>query len=290
MSMTRAALGCIAWIVGAALPISAQPHPRLVGEHYAPSFGKLRDTLYLMDTTYLEVRLDKQLILQHFRSGRVDTYTCSTGDPSIKDGIATRPGIFTIQSKAKKTMSQEFQVYLNYWMGFDGGIGFHGLDGRSYYRHLGRRPSSHGCVRISNETGAKLFGNVRNGTPVFVHTGSPARVVAFADSSVTNLRPIDENDGALLTSRLAAVTAGRWEDPTLEEHLALPRGKRPATKVGVGYVDPRLTVQYPLPLIAVPVMPPPPAPRLSAARLLKPSPEAATEQSDLGGSQGSESN
>ncbi|MEO5931905.1 MAG: L,D-transpeptidase, partial [Candidatus Kapaibacterium sp.] len=111
------------------------------GKEYHPSFGRLRDTLFVLDSSYLEVRLDRQIILHHFRSGRIDTYPCSTGTPTITDGIATRPGIFSVQSKAKKTMSQEFQVYLNYWMGFDGGIGFHGLDGRSYYRFLGKRPS-----------------------------------------------------------------------------------------------------------------------------------------------------
>jgi hypothetical protein len=289
MKMIRAALGCLAIAAAASTTLPAQPQ-QLFNEPYGPSFGKLRDTLYLLDTTYLEVQLDRQMILQHFRSGRVDTYTCSTGDPRIKDGIATRPGIFTVQSKAKKTLSQEFQVYLNYWMGFDGGIGFHGLDSRSYYRHLGRRPSSHGCVRISNETGAKLFGNVRNGTPVYVHAGSPARVIAFADSTLTNLRPIDENDGDLLASRLAAVAAGRWEDPSLGQHLALPRGKRPAAKVGVGYVDPRLTVQYPLRLIAMPVIPSAPGPLLSAARFLKSRAEGAADHFDLGDSRSSGEN
>jgi len=251
----------------------------LLTEPYAPSFAKLRDTLYLLDTTYLEVRLDQQMIHHHFRSGRVESYPCSSGDPRIKDGIATRPGIFTVQSKAKKAMSQEFQVYLNYWMGFDGGIGFHGLDGRSYYRYLGRRASSHGCVRISNETGAKLFGNVRNGTTVYVHNGSPARVIAFADSSMPGLRPLGTDDADLLAARLSAVASGRWSDASLAERLAIPRGKRLGLKVGVGQADPRLIVQYPLKIVAVPLVLPRSRPAPSRAMFLSLQP--ASEDHDL---------
>src|SRR5688500_19086287 len=159
------------WKLGAAASLllacsissSADPNGPLI-EGYNPSFGLLRDTVLVLDSTFLEVRLNEQAIYQHFRSGRVARYTCSSGDPRIKDGIATREGIYAIQWKAKKHMSQTFQCNLNYWMPFDGGIGFHGLEGRSYYRHLGRRPSSHGCVRIANETGQKILKDAPRGT------------------------------------------------------------------------------------------------------------------------------
>lgn len=233
----------------------AQPGIHVKTGGYSPSFGILRDTVYVMDTTYVEIRLDQQKILYHFRDGRVDSYLCSTGTPSIKDGIATRPGIFTIQSKAKKTMSQEFQVYLNYWMGFDGGIGLHGLDHRSYYRFLGRRASSHGCVRISNESGAQLFGKVSMGTVVYVHSGSPARIIAFGDSTMSGLEPIYDIDKGVLKRRLSAVEIGRWDDSSLGARLAIPARKRLHERIDVGSVSPKLVVQYPIPLIPVPVKP-----------------------------------
>jgi hypothetical protein len=223
---------------------------------YEPSFALLRDTLYLLDTTYLEVRLDKQMIYQHYRSGRVERHLCSTGDPSIDDGIATREGIFTIQSKEKKHMSQQFQVYLNYWMPFDGGIGFHGLEGHSYYRYLGRRRSSHGCVRIANETGAALFRTTSGGTVVYVHSGSPARVIRFADESMTDLMPMKEADYALLAQRLDAVIERRWDDSSLTRRLAISARQRLTGRVGVGRIDPTATVQKPIPLIILPFTPP----------------------------------
>ncbi len=232
------------------LPAAAQSdRGRLLVPDYRPSFGKLRDTLFLLDTTYLEVRLDQQAIYQHFRSGKVERYLCSTGNPTIKDGIATRPGIYTIQWKAKKYLSQQFDVYLNYWMPFDGGIGFHGLQGRSYYRFLGRRASSHGCVRISNETGSRLFSTSGRGTLVFVHSGTPARVVAFADSSLPGLQIVNELDAGLLARRLDAVTSGRLDDSTLIQRLGLAARTHFAGRVGVGSISPAFVAQGELPLL-----------------------------------------
>lgn len=269
--------------------LNAQPISMhaLSGERYQPSFGKLRDTLYLLDTTYVEVRLDEQAIYQYFRSGRVDRYTCSTGDSRIKDGIATRQGIFTIGGRSKRTLSQQFQVYLNYWMQFDGGIGFHGLDSRSYYRHLGRRPSSHGCVRISNETGNKLFANVRSGMVVYVHSGTPARVLKFADSSLPGLRSINDVDLATLNNRVDAVRLGRWYDSSLRTRVMIPsRGKLPG-KIAVGSVDPKMIVRYPLRTIYLPPVEPvhshkiSPAPALSIpAEQLAPEGEKLSSSTD----------
>jgi hypothetical protein len=259
--MMRSLLSTLLLALGSlALPwLSLHGQPALsVLEGYQPSFNKLRDTLFLLDTTYLEVRLNEQMIYQHFRSGHVDRYPCSTGDPSIKDGIATRQGIFTIGGRSKRTLSQQFQVYLNYWMQFDGGIGFHGLDTRSYYRFLGRRPSSHGCVRISNETGTKLFGNVRSGMVVYVHGGSPARILAFADSSNPGLRSIYEIDTAILNKRIDAVRGGRWYDSSLQAQVVIPSRKKLPGKIAVGTVDPRMIVQYPIRLIELPLALPQP--------------------------------
>jgi hypothetical protein len=219
---------------------------------YEPSFGLLRDTLYVLDSTYLEVRLDQQAIYQHFRSGRVARYLCSTGDPRLEDGISTREGIYSIQWKSKKYMSQQFQVYLNYWMPFDGGIGFHGLQGRSYYRYLGRRASSHGCVRIANETGAKLFATAPRGTVVWVHGGSPARVLRFADSAMPGLRIMDVIDDDLLDARLDAVLGRRAEDSSLATPIALRPGRPFSGGIAVGRVAPSHSADRTLPLRTIP--------------------------------------
>jgi hypothetical protein len=264
-----ATLALLGGLLSPTAPLHAQPRPTsLLAGNYRPSYGKLRDTLFILDTTYLEVRLDRQMIYQHFRSGRIDSYPCSTGDPRIEDGIATRPGIFTIQGKAKKTLSQQFQVYLNYWMQFDGGIGFHGLQGHSYYRFLGHRASSHGCVRISNESGAQIFKNVSTGTVVFVHSGSPARILSFADSSLAGLRVIYEIDEPVFKQRLNSVIADQWEDSSLTTRLALAPRKRLSKSIAVGSVNPNRITQYRIPIIEPPFLAP--RPTFPVSTLLRP--------------------
>ncbi len=219
-----------------------------------PSFALLRDTLYVHDSVYLEVRLDKQAIYQHFRDGTTKRYLCSTGNPRQPDAIATREGLFNIQWKSRRYMSRQFQVWLNYWMPFDGGIGFHGLDGRSYYRYLGRRPSSHGCIRISNETGKALFGSTPNGTLVFVHSGTPARILQFADSTDSGLEFLTEEHQELLQQRLKAVTTRRAGDTSLSIRLAIPSGKKTFRKIAVGNAEGIAPIQYPVTPVRVPLL------------------------------------
>jgi hypothetical protein len=253
LAATAAALSCL-WLQADAQPRNGELplQQSIFGAGYQPSFGLLRDTLYLLDSAYLEVRLDQQMIYQHYRSGRVEKYPCSTGNPGIPDGIATREGIFTIQWKAKKHMSQEFGVYLNYWMPFDGGIGFHGLEGHSYYAHLGKRQSSHGCVRISNETGARIFGSSPSGTVVYVHGPSPARLLRFADSGLTGLTVMEHPDFDLLTRRLNGIMASRWDDSLVAMRLALPARSRLTNRINVGHVDPHRVAQRPIMLLKLP--------------------------------------
>ena len=220
----------------------------------SPRHAFLRDTLYVLDSVYLEVRIDKQTVYQYFRNGTVKRYPCSTGNRRLKDGIATREGIFSVQWKSKRYMSRQFEVWLNYWMPFDGGIGFHGLDGRSYYRHLGRRPSSHGCVRISNETGRAIFPTVSRGTLVYVHKGMPARLLVFGDPSDSSLRVITNDDKELLATRLDAVHQRRADATALQERLALTSGKKTFRKIPVGMAKGIAPVQYRVEPTELPLM------------------------------------
>lgn len=194
------------------------------------------------------------MVYQHFQDGTTKKFPCSTGNRALKDGIATREGIFTVQWMSKRYMSQRFETWLNYWMPFDGGIGFHGLDGRSYYKYLGRRPSSHGCVRISNETGRELYKETYTGTIVYVHNGSPARLLTFATPADTsNLRIIDEQDTELLAERLDAVHRCQENHPALTEQLAIKAGKKKMRSIAVGRAIPSMRIQHKLAPLATPL-------------------------------------
>jgi hypothetical protein len=218
----------------------------------------LQDTLYVIGDMFIEIRLNEQMLYRYLRNDSVYAYPVSTGDPKQKLAIATREGIFSVQWKAERHVSSKFDVPMLYWMPFDGGIGIHALEGDNYYWYLGSEPSSHGCVRASREAAEELFASMPVGTPVIVHSGAPARVLEFGDTTrMTNLRVMRSIDTELLNRRLKAVQKGRGGDPSLRERLALP-ARAFSEKIDVG----RLEVgdgdqagtqqQFPPPQIVVP--------------------------------------
>ena len=170
-------------------------HPaRLIQSHL-----DVRDTLYTTDSVYLEVNLTKQNVTVHHRERSSRTFLVSSGTPYISDGMATPTGIFTVQNKVPLALSRQFNnARLHHWIGVNGGIGFHGLEGSGYYGYLGVRPSSHGCIRMSRHEIKEMYGMIHVGAPILVHYGEPARVVAFCD-------PADTLDAFIIDSTTARI-------------------------------------------------------------------------------------
>lgn len=154
----------------------------LLKPHYSTfeKYYSIKDTIYTLADHIIEVYLPEQKIYLHFRDGKTLEFKCSTGDKRLDKGVETPEGIFVIKNKARKIYSTQFDstLMLN-WMGFNFNIGFHALEGNSYYRHLGKRVSSHGCIRISREDSEYFYKIIEIGTPVFIHSGKSARIVAF---------------------------------------------------------------------------------------------------------------
>lgn len=148
----------------------------------------VRDTIYVLGDRYIEVDLKNQTAILHRRDDSSSVFSISSGNENITDGMKTPEGIYTVQSKYKTAISRQFDnAKLLNWVGFNGNIGFHGLVNDGYYRHLGKRPSSHGCVRIGRESGKLLFDDITIGTPVIVFYDNPARVFAFI--KITEIQP-----------------------------------------------------------------------------------------------------
>ncbi len=145
-------------------------------------FRNLRDTLYTMEDNIIEVNLLTQHAKLISRNGLIKEFPISSGTKRIEEGLDTREGLFTLHWKSKKLYSEQFDstVILN-WMGFNGGIGFHALLGTRYYKYLGKKNVSHGCVRMSREDAAEMYSIVEKGTPVLVHSGNSAITIAFGE-------------------------------------------------------------------------------------------------------------
>ncbi len=141
---------------------------------------KVLDTVYTTDSVYLEINLTKQNVSVHRHDGSSRTFLISSGNPHIRDGMSTPEGLFTVQNMTPLALSRQFNnARLHHWVGVQGGIGFHGLDGSGYYGYLGVRPSSHGCLRMSRDEIKQMYAMVHPGALIMVHYGDPARVVAF---------------------------------------------------------------------------------------------------------------
>jgi hypothetical protein len=143
-------------------------------------FKQLRDTVYTNKDHYIEVNLSTHQATLYSRDGSEFHFPVSSGTKRVEKGMETNTGLFAIQWKARKQYSVQFDstVMLN-WMGFNNGIGFHALQGKSYYKYLGKKNVSHGCVRVSREDAQFLFEKVERGTPVLVHKGNSALKIAF---------------------------------------------------------------------------------------------------------------
>lgn len=143
-------------------------------------FKQLRDTVYTNKDHFIEVNLLTQQATLYSRDGSEFQFPISSGTRRVEKGMDTKEGLFAIQWKAKKQYSVQFDstVMLN-WMGFNNGIGFHALLGKSYYKYLGKKNVSHGCVRLSREDAKIVYEKVEKGTPVLVHKGNNAIKIAF---------------------------------------------------------------------------------------------------------------
>jgi len=144
------------------------------------NFKQLRDTVYTNKDHFIEVNLLTQLAILYSRDGSEFHFPISSGTKRVLKGMDTKEGLFAIQWKTRKQYSVQFDstIMLN-WMGFNNGIGFHALLGKSYYKYLGKKNVSHGCVRLSREDAKIVYEKVERGTTILVHNGNSAVIIAF---------------------------------------------------------------------------------------------------------------
>ena len=187
-------------------------------------FKNIRDTVYTLKDHIIEINLTTHEGIVRFRNGDTKIFPLSGGTKNISDGIETRKGLFTLHWKSKKQYSTQFDsTVMLYWMSFNNGIGMHALNTNGYYRYLGKKNVSHGCVRLSREDAKDIFDIVERGTPVVVHNGGNAVTIAFANTtknykyySLSDLRKV-------LLNRYSAVYNGRYfidnrEDIIIDEN------------------------------------------------------------------------
>lgn len=151
---------------------------------------RTKDTIFVMGNSYVEISLKEQLCRLYARdTTKNKTYKISSGTTSLPEGLETPTGLYCVQTKTPLGISRQFNnAELHHWVGFNVNFGIHGLKGEAYYRHLGVRPSSNGCVRISKADAEDLYRKVKLGTPLLVYKEEPAIKLSFIDSNDINMK------------------------------------------------------------------------------------------------------
>lgn len=143
-------------------------------------FRNIRDTIFTMKDHIVEINLYTHKGTVRFRNGNHLNFPVSGGTKWVKGGIETREGLYVLHWKSKLQYSTQFDsAKMYYWMSFNGGIGMHALAGNRYYKYLGKKNVSHGCVRITREDAKELFDILERGVPVLVHEGESAIAIEF---------------------------------------------------------------------------------------------------------------
>jgi len=149
--------------------ISASPVP------FKTETFQLGGTGGLGYSQYIEISISRQR-LWAWQDGQV-VFTTSITSGATGDGFPTQNGLFSIYAKERSRYlngSQygwSYNVYVDYWMPFNGGQGLHDADWRSSFGgqdyYYG---GSHGCVNMPKSSAAFLYGWSTVGTPVWVHS------------------------------------------------------------------------------------------------------------------------
>ncbi len=196
----------------------------------------LKDTVYTEKDSWLELRIDQQMLYQHFRDGRVVKYAISTGNKYLSRSVESRPGLFAIFHKTEKHESSQYNgAEMYFFMPFNQGIGFHSLNGTGYYGNLGVRPSSHGCIRMRHDDVRKVFKDSPLGTLVLAHNGKTARTVGFAPKEFISADSMSKDEEKLLIAEnLQNILEGKYFISDRKFFIVNPK-TIPVSGIYIGY-------------------------------------------------------
>lgn len=187
----------------------------------------LKDTVYTDKDCWLELKIDEQMVYQHWRDGHTEKYPVSTGNKYGGDpeALESRPGLFAIFVKEEHHKSTQFNsANMYHFMPFNQGIGFHSIDGTGYYAHLGVRPSSHGCIRMRHSDAEKLYKDCPLGTLVLARKGYSARTVAFAPKGFQNEKEYTKDEyKKMLALNLYNILNGKYYIEEREKFVVDPK-------------------------------------------------------------------
>ena len=127
-----------------------------------------------LGNTYIEVDLSEQHMYYYQDGANIFESDFVSGNMSYADR-QTHAGIFTLYYKkspdvlrgGQKGTANYYEQPVQYWMPFDGGIGFHDADWRDEFGgDIYRTSGSHGCINLPPENAAVLYDLIQYDVPI----------------------------------------------------------------------------------------------------------------------------
>ena len=121
---------------------------------------------------YCEVDLTNQMVYVYKNGVQVVSSQCVTG--CISKGHGTPTGVYSIFSRDKDRYlrGDGYKSWVNFFIPFNGGIGFHDASWRSTFGgNIYLYSGSHGCINMPYSAAKKLYENVTLGEKVIVYGG-----------------------------------------------------------------------------------------------------------------------
>lgn len=128
-----------------------------------------KDDIEILPSKFVEVDIDSQTVNLYSDENIILTTDVTTGRENKYD---TRLGYFYVYYKQYDTflVGPGYKLHVDYWIPFDGGIGFHDAFWRSEFGgDIYKTNGSHGCVNMPHEAAQTLYNNIDANTRVLVH-------------------------------------------------------------------------------------------------------------------------
>lgn len=134
------------------------------------------DKSFVTDSTsYVELDISRQKVWLYIDGECILETDCVTG--SVAGGYSTPTGIYYLTYKDRgatlrgyNSDGSRYASYVEYWMPFNGGIGFHDASWRSSFGgEIYKTNGSHGCVNMPKNVAEILFNYIDTSMPIFVY-------------------------------------------------------------------------------------------------------------------------
>ncbi len=129
------------------------------------------------DGNYCEVDLTNQMVYVYKNGQQVVASQCVTG--CVAKGNGTPTGVYQIfaMDKDRYLKGPGYKTWVNFFVPFNGGIGFHDASWRSTFGgNIYLYSGSHGCINMPYAAVKELYSNVSMGENVIVYGGQTAQL------------------------------------------------------------------------------------------------------------------